>query len=334
MLLDVSNVNPYIVLGVIGVIMLLAIIKGIRYGIIQCLVNLVIFGGLCYAIVLFTPTVAGMVAGYGFLEQLIGLVGGGGFFGTFLLSIVGPAYTIVTGLLLFIVGFIIFRIFTYLTRVIFRKKNFVIRFLGMIYNIVFNASMVGVLLIVLSSPLLFSGGQTLINNTMGVSQFYQLGVVQAQNMLRANNLPATVEDVLFRLLGAEVTTDEVEQILSTLERMNEIMADPETYFGELFDESDQLNEAMIDDIIGDMEAFSVLFEALPSETQDTLIDSIAEILDGYLESLVDPDKGDPITYTATPEQQTSLEAILANMPGLPTTTTDLIYDIFGVGTHS
>ena len=67
MLLDVSNVNPYIVLGVVGVIMLLALIKGIRYGIIQCLVNLVLFGGLCYGIVLVTPMLTGLVAGYGLL---------------------------------------------------------------------------------------------------------------------------------------------------------------------------------------------------------------------------------------------------------------------------
>ena len=330
MLLDVSNVNPYIVLGVVGVIMLLALIKGIRYGIIQCLVNLVLFGGLCYGIVLVTPMLTGLVAGYGLLEQLIGLIGSGGFFETFLLSLVMPAYTVITGLLLFIVGFIVFRILTYLTRVIFRKKNFVIRLLGMIYNLVFNAAIVGVMLIVLSSPLLFNGGQTLINNTMGVSQFYQLAVLPLQDMMRSNNLPATVEDLIFKLLGANFSIDEANQILTTLNRMNEILQDPSAFFDNLFDEG-VLNEDMVNDIIADMESFSILFGALPSDTQDALIGSISEVIEGYLGQLVDPDTGDPITFPVTPEQQAALENVIANMPGLSPEAVDLIYEIFGIG---
>lgn len=330
MLLDVSHVNPYIVLGVVGVLMLLAVIKGLRYGIIQCLVNLVILGALGYAIILFTPTVSGFVAGYGLLEQLIGLVGGGGFFETFLLSLITPAYTVITGILLFLVGFVIFRIFTYLTRVIFRKKNAAIRVLGMVYNVVFNAIVVGVMLIVLSSPLLFNGGQTLINNTMGVSQFYNLAVLPLQDALRTNNLPATVEDVIFRLLGADFSPDEAEQIITTLNRMNEILQDPDAYFDNLYDESDNLNEEMVTDILDDMEAFSVLFDALPEDSQTTIIDSISDVLEGYLGQLTDPITGDPIVYAATPEQQEQLETILTNMPGLSQEAKDLIFDIFGV----
>lgn len=334
MLLDVSNVSPYVVLGVVGVILLLAILKGLRYGIIQSLVNLVILGGIGYGVYLMTPKITPIVAGYGFLEQIVALVGGGSIFEGFLTSLLEPAYTVITGLALILVGFIVFRIITYVIRLIFRKKKLVSRILGAIYNLAFNGIIVAGMLMVFSSPLLFKGGEDLINRTVGVSQFYNIGVVKIQELLRKNHIPATVEDLVFKLLGADFTAEEANQIIATLEHMNDIMADPEAYFGELFDDDGNLNEEMLGEIITDLESFSLIYEALPDEVQEALMEAIVDILDSYLSELVDPDTGDPITYDPTPEEAEALERILDNMPDLPTDITDLIYDIFGVGSHS
>ena len=310
MIANLGNMDPVILQVVILGLLGLGVLGGLRKGIWLMLFRIGVFIGFLVIVYLFTPVVAGILKGYNIVEPFLGGfdVNSIPFLGQLFGNIVDVIYNTIAGLGLVVVGMVLNLIISIILGFLFRKKDLVTRLLGAGLGFIINGSVAAAILIVISSPLLFTDGDRWIDNSPGVKEFNTLVVAVQENLLCNNNLPCRVEDLISLSLGAPA--ENLGSYAQTINNINDIVADPEAYLQQAINPDGSLNEeglleilndlAVISEIAGNLglaEAFLPQFEPQIQEfvnqfPEDVTIEVPQEAIDD-LQSIVDNLDMDP-----------------------------------------
>jgi len=281
MLIDVSSASPIILQVIIGVLLVFGLIKGLKDGIILVVLRLALYVGVGVAAYMFHGTVGEMIAGTGILENLLAQLGDNPISDLIGGLITETFYSVLAAILMVIVGVIIVKVILFLIRTIFKKKGAVVRILGGIVSLAFNFAIASVILICVSSPLLFNGGAAWIENSTGVKEVY--GVVNLmQTQLRTNGIPSTFEDLVAMLiLGPDADSEDLQRYQETFERVNQIVADPESYVAQFLNNDFTFDSENVDILINDLIVFSEILDVVPT-SETTLIPQIETMVNDFL----------------------------------------------------
>ncbi len=286
MIADLSTLNPtYLQIG-LGIILLWGIISGLANGAIKTLFKIAIY--VLYFVLLYflTPVVSSMLQSFGFIENFVNSTGiqGNEIVAAILPQVIKITYDVIAGIGLFIVGMIIVKIITFIFRALFRKKGAINRILGMALGFVINSAIATVLLTFVSSTLLFTGGDTWINNASGVREFNSVTQNMRQKLLCDNGIICSVEEVLAvslgTITGGEMTPEKIEQYTQTISKIDEIAADPEGYISGALNEDGTINVENASAILSDLAVISEIANNLE------LVQSIIPELEPQIEQFV------------------------------------------------
>ena len=218
-MIDVSQVTSYsmILLCVFGALLVIGFLKGFLGGFWKSVIKLLLWVALIVAIVMFAPVVGVELASTGIVESLLNLIGNTDFV-NFILGTIGPdLYTILAGIAMLILGAIIIGLISMIAKALFRRKGFFSRLLGAIFSTAFNAVIVVILFIISTSPLLFNGGQEHVDSDPYLSMAQEYVVDPVQDILKQNNLPSNVEEVVLIALGEEPTKENTQKLFNVID---------------------------------------------------------------------------------------------------------------------
>jgi hypothetical protein len=255
MIANLGNMDPIIlqvvILGLVG----LGVLGGLRKGIWLMLFRIGVFIGFLVIVYLFTPVVANILKSYNIVEPFLGGfdVNNIPFLGSIFGNIVDVIYNTIASIGLVFVGMILNFIISIVLGFLFRKKSLITRLLGAGLGFAINGSVAAAILIVISSPLLFTNGDQWIDNSPGVKEFNYL-VVAVQDGLCNANVPCRVEDLISLGLGAPA--DRLQSYANTINNLNNIISDPQAYINQAINQDGSFNEAGLLTILNDLSVIS------------------------------------------------------------------------------
>lgn len=217
-MIDVSQVTSYgmILLCVFGALLVIGFLKGFLGGFWKSVVKFVLWVALIVAIVMFAPAVGGELATTGIVESLLDSLGNTDF-KNFIIGTIGDSlYSVLAGIAMLIVGSIIISLISMIAKALFRKKGFFSRLLGAIFSLAFNAVIVTVLFIVSTSPLLFHGAQEHVESNQYLMMYQEYVVKPVQGVLKQNELPSNVEEVVLVSLGEDPTEENTGKLFNVI----------------------------------------------------------------------------------------------------------------------
>lgn len=304
MLIDLATVDGLILQIVVGAILLIELLKGIKNGFLVSLLNLAFLCGLIYALITFTPVVTEMVSNqFGTtISDMITAAIGDTPIATFISGLLSGSFLqIIVGFVLFLVGMLVVKILEYFIKLMFKKKKALDRLLGAVWGLAFGVVFTSLIIIFLGSPILFTNGETYVTGTAYVNQYNEMVVDKIQEQLVANNLPSTVEDLLVTVIVGDAATPEEKVVFAdTLSRAPQIIGTTD-YYGEIVDGGGNINSTNLEAMITDLYVFSEMTATLGN---DTVTSSLATIVNGYLASFEYDNGGTPAYYEATVSQTT------------------------------
>lgn len=289
MIADLTNLSPYILQIVVGVVVLLGIIVGLIGGFIKGVANLICYVVFGVAIFFLVTPVTEYVTSLGFLEKIFS---NNALDSALLNNIIGIAYKIIT-----IVGLIILAwILTKIIRLIFRKGiNRIVkkskmasalnRILGAILCLVYCFVFITFGLTVIKSPLLFKGGQDLIDKSGYVSYVDEFTSFTREELLCKNGIVCTVEDVAAKVLGGkDMSAEQISKATETLGRLSEIIENPSAYVNQITNDKGAINYEGLSIVLNDMAVVSEFADKfgfgdkmneLASDNMDEIIDALS-----------------------------------------------------------
>ncbi len=271
MITDLSLMDPMILQIAIGAILLLGVIIGYFTGFIKTLFNLAGYVVYILLMMIVLNPVTTFLSNFKFIENLVETSGiqSSAIYQTLeplLPKVIAILYNIIAVLGLLIIGWILVKIlgliFNKLLKPLIQKfkiAKWLNRALGVVVSLLVAVAVATVGLTVVSSELLFTGGQTWIDNSGYVKGFNQITSDIRVSLLCNNGIVCSVESALASTLGGQdMSPTQLKQTTETLGRIDEIIADPTAYLGQVVNENGTINGEGLSTVIADMAVMSTV----------------------------------------------------------------------------
>lgn len=314
-MIDVSNLSPLFIQIPILLILVLGVISGLKDGIFKKLFDFLLFVVLIFAMIFMVPPLATSLENTGWIQNFVNKT----FTGDFATLISGlltrPAYIILVIIGILIVYGILKLIINLLIKTLFRGKGLIGRTLGAIWQLIINLAVCMVLLAIFASPMIFKGGEELINNSFGLKQIYQL-TNKVQLVLEKNDLPYSVESLAARYFaGEDASKEDIDRYTSTFSRVGDLLDSYQdgTIINEYVDSEGNLNQEKANQLVDDMIVFSEIVNKLPEPIKGQYVEPIESILTQVSDPLIDESGNATQTITVTSEQKETLDTVLNNL---------------------
>ena len=319
-MIDVTNLNPLFLTIPVFLFIALGIFLGAKDGILRKLFDFVFLALLFFLMFYIVPPFAKQLETTQVIQNFVNSNFSGDFATLVSGLLTGPTYSLIAGAIVLLAYGIVRFILNFFIKLIFKKKGVINRVLGGIWQGLVHTVIAAIALIIFASPSIFNGGVDVINNAVGVKEFYS-GVTMVQAKLKEANLPYDIESTAARILaGKDATKEDLERYESTLSRVGELLTSAKD--GNLVDNYVDVNgnikqeEAaqLVDDII----VLSEIMSKLPEEARDVYVKPIENIINETTSEFIDAEGNATQQIEVTEEQKATLNEVLTNLGVDPT----------------